>query len=313
MGILRERPDMVTEESAEYYDIISYRNTEADLLRSINEFTIQFGAEARLFTENTINYYAFMPSFFICAHNGGIKGVLRLIAPGRHEIKVRALVSPDMRKRGVFRALLKEAISEAVKYGYRRGLFVFDSESPSGRGVMEHWGFEKKHGEYDMVCAPENICICKNHNEIEITKASELDLKEMTQVGTAVFDIDAESERQLLIRSLNTPGRAQWAIKKNGIIIGICGTRIEKYECALLGLCVLPYEQRKGYASELISYLAVYAQKQGVKTLGLSVDTKNEAAIALYRKCGFMIRAETAYYAFGFKKFKKILKKAVRG
>ena len=308
-GILKEGPVMAVGKKEGFEGIKVYRRADAGLFRAVKEFAEGYGLVSDILPENTPDLRDAFPSLFVYERDGAIAGVLRICAPGGREIEVTAFVAPDYRRRGIFGALLKEAVREAAKSGYRRGLFVCGAGSREARGVMEHWGFEKEYAEFRMACAPQDIRAAAIHSEISITEASEKDLAEMTALGTGVFGIDAASERRLLIRSLKYPGRAQWAVRKAGRIVGMCGTKLEADECMIYGLCILPSERKKGYAAELIGFVAGYAAKHGVKSLCLDVDTSNEAAIGLYRGCGFEKRFETSYYGFTFGKLRKILKK----
>ena len=307
-GILKEGPVMAVKKKEVIEGIKTYRRADTGLLRALKEFAEENGCGADILPENTPDLKDALPSLFVYKRDGVIAGALRIYAPGRREIEVNALVAPEYRRRGIFGTLLKEAVREAAKYGYRRGLFVCGAESQEARGVMEHWGFEKEQAEFRMACDPEDIRGFAVHPEIEITEATERDLAEMTALGKGVFGIDAASERRLLIRSLKHPGRAQWAVRKSGRIVGMCGTKLKADECMIYGLCILPAERKKGYASELIGFVAGYAAKHGAKSLCLDVGTSNEAAIRLYRGCGFEKRSETSYYGFTFAELRKKLK-----
>ncbi|MDH4151059.1 MAG: GNAT family N-acetyltransferase [Betaproteobacteria bacterium] len=55
-------------------------------------------------------------------------------------------------------------------------------------------------------------------------------------------------------------------------------------------LYVQPSRQRSGCGGMLIGQAAVTARRQGCRELRLAVNRNNHAAIAAYRKCGFIVR-----------------------
>lgn len=92
---------------------------------------------------------------------------------------------------------------------------------------------------------------------------------------------------------------ALYVVRRNGTVIGYARLgvreteypRLVKRKILLVGeLCVSEDMRGQGIGSEMMSGIAVVAKNLGCTDLELSVYPENEAALALYRKCGFTVR-----------------------
>lgn len=72
-------------------------------------------------------------------------------------------------------------------------------------------------------------------------------------------------------------------------IVGYACVRIMYEEAQICNVAVMPDFRRRGIGVELINALAECALEEGCKYCELEVNTENEAAIALYKRCGFEI------------------------
>jgi L-phenylalanine/L-methionine N-acetyltransferase len=74
-----------------------------------------------------------------------------------------------------------------------------------------------------------------------------------------------------------------------GLITGIRGVHPARRGAVDVGLGVRPDWRRRGIGQTLMRALERWARAAGCHRLQLRVTTDNAAAIALYRKCGFVI------------------------
>lgn len=292
--------------------IKKYNRADMNVISEVKSFAQECtrieGVKTEILPESSMNYKDGMPCLFTCELDNKLIGVLNVFAPGPFEAEIGALVHPEYRRHGIFKMMLREALRELKKYRYRRGLFVIDVSFKPGEQIAHNWGLSFDHGEYNMSNAVEELNINENPGDIVITEACEADLDELTNLGIKAFTIDYDAEKQLLIRTMNSPNRIQWAARKGDRIIGLCGIRIKNGECMVFGLGVDPGERRKGYAREILSFVAEYAEKRGADTFCLDVDSENAAALSLYEDFGLKRLLETKYYNFTFRKLKKHLK-----
>ena len=83
-------------------------------------------------------------------------------------------------------------------------------------------------------------------------------------------------------------------------IIGYCVSASEGQTAHLISIAVLPGDRRKGAGTRLMTALIQYLRGEGLESLWLEVDWRNEEAIRLYKKLGFMkIMLLENYYSDG--------------
>ena len=76
--------------------------------------------------------------------------------------------------------------------------------------------------------------------------------------------------------------------RDTGRIVGICGYRDMCGEADITNVCIIPEMRKHGIAYEMLKCLMEYGLDHGVKDFTLEVRAKNEAAIGLYEKLGFI-------------------------
>lgn len=82
-------------------------------------------------------------------------------------------------------------------------------------------------------------------------------------------------------------GYACWLMRRDGELVGQAVVMNVLDEAHLLIISVAPEWRRRGFARQLLAHLRSHAREVGVAQLFLEVRASNEAAIALYRTCGF--------------------------
>ncbi len=129
------------------------------------------------------------------------------------------------------------------------------------------------------------------------------------QGGTALFmpisrtDAGFPPEKQASIRNgmvaqVGQPGwRRPWvAYAADGSMAGHVDLRARPEKVAahrcLLGMGVHRDHRRRGLGVQLIDVVVRWAQEQGFEWIDLDVLSANEAAIALYKRCGFHVVGE---------------------
>ena len=74
----------------------------------------------------------------------------------------------------------------------------------------------------------------------------------------------------------------------SGRIVGMCGYRDMCGEADITNVCIVPDMRRQGIALRMLEELIEYGLSNGVREFTLEVRAKNEAAIGLYEKLGFV-------------------------
>lgn len=141
-----------------------------------------------------------------------------------------------------------------------------------------------------------------------------------TSDAAAIAQIMAEPEVYAGLLQMPYPDAALWEARLNetcapgkvdvflvaerdGQVVGSAGlhpagTRLRRRHVMMLGISVAPLAHRQGVGSALMQALCDYADGwANVLRLELTVFTDNVAAIALYRKFGFVIEGTQRAYA----------------
>lgn len=84
---------------------------------------------------------------------------------------------------------------------------------------------------------------------------------------------------------------------KGESLIGYISMYCAKPELEVLNLAVHPFERRRGVGERLLRLVLQCAAKMGIENVFLEVRENNNAAIALYRACGFtQVGVRERYY-----------------
>jgi ribosomal protein S18 acetylase RimI-like enzyme len=243
-----------------------------------------------------------MPVLYVAEEGGGATGFLYVFAPRRDEIEVNALVAPERRRKGVFTALLREAVAHSAPFGYGKGLLVCDARSASGRAVLERWSVPFEHAEHQMALTltarPGPV-----REGLDLSEARLADLPELAALSAAAFGMDLQSTAEVMGMSIRSGERTQWVLRDGGKPVGLCAKAEKDGAYLLYGLAIHPSERRRGYARALLDLVAGRAWDAGVRSVVLDVDSANEAAIALYEGYGFEQTQSALYHAFEFARF----------
>ncbi len=97
----------------------------------------------------------------------------------------------------------------------------------------------------------------------------------------------AERSRELLA-SLEDPDHGVFVADAGGEVVGHLGITLQPYGVADLGMLVAAPWRGRGVGSALLRTAVDWAREAGAHKVALQVWPHNEAALALYRKFGFV-------------------------
>ncbi len=111
--------------------------------------------------------------------------------------------------------------------------------------------------------------------------------------------IDAEAtafpwSKAKFIESI-TPSAPCFLLEERGVIVAFAVFSQVLDEASLLNIAVLPAQQGKGYGKVLLEYSLAFIAKSAANCF-LEVRASNQAAIQLYRHCGFETVGERRNY-----------------
>lgn len=130
-----------------------------------------------------------------------------------------------------------------------------------------------------------------------IREASLKDCEAMLAIESACFKTDRIPARQM--RYLLSKAKAlNLVLEHQGKIVGCCVTLLPKQPrpARLYSIAVLPAEQGKGFASDLLTYLIASLAEKNYQYCRLEVRASDIATQKLYERFGFEKIAETSGY-----------------
>ncbi|MEI6578247.1 MAG: GNAT family N-acetyltransferase [Eubacteriales bacterium] len=131
--------------------------------------------------------------------------------------------------------------------------------------------------------------------------AEELEISGKLDHVNAVNKAESENKR-LLSQGLSTPGAHFALFEENCHTIGYYWLTEKQKGMILLGfIFIYPEFRGLGYGKRLMSMVEKDATKLGKKYVILNVFKYNQAAVGLYKKCGYKVKLENEY-AYGMRK-----------
>lgn len=167
---------------------------------------------------------------------------------------------------------------------------------PSARRIVRQaLGSQKPHdsGAWPDPSTSPQACKHRPMAQFEVRLARASDAQAMAELFASVAEerdgiateppVDVSTRAVQFARSV---GESLVAVA-DGQVIGMLHLEVSRHGFAELGMLVCRPWRGHGVGSALIAAAADWARTQGVHKLCLEVFAHNEAAIMLYRKCGF--------------------------
>jgi len=136
---------------------------------------------------------------------------------------------------------------------------------------------------------------------LEIVPMRSADLDEVMEIAAASFpspwprkvfaeELDREWAHIDVLRERAADGASH--------VVGFCNYWLVHDEVHLLNIAVAPDQRRRGLALRMMDHLVEFCRRHECRYVTLEVRRSNEAAIELYRSCGFeAVGLRPRYYA----------------
>jgi mycothiol synthase len=251
-------------------------------------------------------------NLFVAEKAGTIAGYVNVTPEldiGR--VVLSCLIHPEHRGRGVATKLIGRAISRARELKAKRVHINVPEESVSTRKLFTKIGFR----------------FIRYFLELRLD-LSEVHVKNMNRIAPRCRHL-RRGEEDKLVHIQNQSFADTWGFNPNTLeeivyrtglanyspedvilafdgdnVIGYCWTKIYVGEARLTKdgqgriymLGVDPDHRGKGVGKEVLLAGLLYLKSKGLGIVELTVDSKNEAACALYRSAGFQVRTRSLWY-----------------
>lgn len=282
--------------------IIKEYNTLSDGLikeiKDVEEVCKKYdGLDGSTFLDTTMNFNQNMRCVFLGYEDNKLVSFIFIFAPNSNEGEISAYTLPKYRRKGYFKALLEKAENELKKYNVSDILFVNESKSVNGKAAIEKLKAEYEFTEYLLRYNNTNDnLVCQYSYKLQSLKPELDDLEELIAVNQAIFNDSHVDAKSMVLNTLESQNRTQYAFMLQNQIVGIGCVCEEDDEASIFGLGVLPDYQGRGFGREVLFLIMRDLLERNCRNIVLEVNSTNDKAYQLYRKSGFDIETSFDYY-----------------
>jgi ribosomal protein S18 acetylase RimI-like enzyme len=232
---------------------------------------------------------------FLYYEDGRLIGVLSLYTFGRGEAETSAMVHPDERRKGIFRALVGAGIDELRRRAIPKLIFFCDHESQSGIAALEALGAQYSYSEYKMVLGEPRIPASFDER-LRVERAGRGDADDVARIIALCFGAEEASMRQGLYKNIESESDRYIIARLDGSPIGALNLQLDEKGGGIYGFGVLPELRGRGYGRQILARTIEYALAEGHRPIFLEVAPENERALGLYQSVGFRETHRYDYY-----------------
>jgi GNAT superfamily N-acetyltransferase len=255
--------------------------------------------------EKSLNFDADMHSWFLArGEDGKLAGFLSVFAPSRAEVEISAYTRPEVRRSGVFTALLENAEKVLFPYGFTDELFLVegrDTPGPrAGIAAAKGLGARQDFTEYEMRFAGnlESLPYARPDG-LMVQPVVEEELEALAMLRASIADDEAAESIDFIRTSYKAKGRRLYSARLGGNLIGMGSIGRNGKQAWLNAIGIDASYRGKGLGRELLAALLRECCGSDLD-IRLDVNSTNAAAFALYKKGGFIIVSEVHYYRRAF-------------
>ena len=252
--------------------------------------------------DQAMNFNPEIKSFYLLYEEEKLVSVLSLFIPTPAAAEVSAYTAPEKRSQGHFTALMERAVTELKRHNIPELLLVCESGSQSGKAVLARLEASYRFTEY-LMCY-ENASSWKSTESLQgrtpdftWKRAVWEDLEELIPAGMRIFGDNEADSRSMLVNTLKSADREEWVARWDGRVIGMVGIEKEQSLAFLFALGIDPDYRGRGCGQALLERTIAEFGRRGLTKIALEVESGNNAACNLYRKCGFRVVTAFEYHS----------------
>ncbi|PGO32787.1 GNAT family N-acetyltransferase [Bacillus cereus] len=211
------------------------------------------------------------------------------------KLELIGFVHPNYRKQQIGTSLLQTAMKEIRIRKADEALIIMNGDSASGKEFAKQMKLPYLYSEYSMEFKAKEVQKTTK-NTIQLTLASSESLLNLIEISSKAFGDSVENTATWLQKMMNSPSHQVYSALIDEKVIGTITVSEQEQSTTLSGFAVHPSYQGKGYGKDILSYMVHTLITEGVSTIELDVETKNNNALKLYTQCGFEIMTQYDYY-----------------
>jgi ribosomal protein S18 acetylase RimI-like enzyme len=237
-----------------------------------------------------------MVNDFLYYEDGQLAGYLWCDSWGSREKELVGMVHPAYRRRGIFRALLDEAITGYRQVGVERLTLICEHASQSGRAFLATTGARFSFAEHEMQLSAFHE---RGHSSegLHMRRAGEDDID--TIVSILATDTGNAADTLAWVSFLMAQPRHRFFLATlHGQPLGTLRLDFleEEREVWIYAFEVRLGYRGLGYGRQMLERAIHIARAENSYPILLDVETTNTNAIGLYKSTGFEIKTTYDYY-----------------
>lgn len=230
---------------------------------------------------------------FLYYRDDQLIGFLGLYVFNNREAELSVMIAPQQRRQGIFTRLLTEARREVLQRNISSLLFICEQNSTGGQAAMRAVDATYEFSEYRMDMQPGAASPAVPACRVQIKPATPADIPVMAALDEACFNVPAEGSAAELARN---GSKQNSLLLLDGEIIGKIQIIPQPEQTFIAGFCILPAYRGQGYGSAILARVIANLLAQGHQRLALEVETKNDRALNIYLRSGFVVTTAYDYY-----------------
>jgi ribosomal protein S18 acetylase RimI-like enzyme len=281
--------------------IKEFNSLNDDLIKEIKEVEEVCkrydGLDGSTYLDTTMNFNQNMKCVFLAYEDDKLVSFIFVFAPNSNEGEISAYTLPEHRRKGYFKNLIEKAKRELESYRVSDILFVNETKSVNGKAAIEKLKGQYEFTEYLLRYNNINDNLIYNYDyKLKLYKPELDDLEELIKVNQAIFNDSHLDAKSMVLNTLESKNRTQYAFMLQNSIVGIGCVCEEDEEDSIFGLGVLPEYQGRGFGREVLFLIIRDLLEHNRRNIVLEVNSTNDKAYQLYRKSGFDIETSFDYY-----------------
>ncbi len=223
-------------------------------------------------------------------------------------LHILAIVHPEFRQQGVFKNMLREAMTEMLMLSPTRTTFSFPASQQAAANLVRGIGAVFSHVEYRMDRKYTGDEVLDDHR-LTFAKATADDVMHVAKLDELVFQGDYPAMVERFKVTMQEKNREVWLAYLNGECIGKAHLLFDEDVICIHDIAITPLEQKKGYGLALLKWTVNYLIKTHPKKIYLEVEALNKSALKLYERCHFEMTREYECWKSPFEQVQNFLQK----
>lgn len=258
------------------------------------------GVNPAIYFDTHLNLVKDMDAWFLAwargkAGNRVLAAAARIFVPTRHEAELAVAVNIPFRKQGLFRSLMVMARQTLCKAGIKRLLLAVDGRRGYGAVIANSLGSSRSHGEHKLVLKADEFSQMPQRASLRLVPVNSGNSDLAASLSQSIFAMELDDAKKFIVEAIKDKDREQFLAFSEAGAIGMVSCSL--FDGAhIYGLGVLPEHRGRHYGLTIMDIMLELLFKRGYKTVTIEVDDKNTAAIALYRKKGFVEESKVDYW-----------------